>query len=84
MTRILTISITDTLYLKFKEYKRTHGNFNFSGWVSDYLFEMLKRADENTCTHYVDGYCQSESSINECSYVLTGRCLLNDEVPSLQ
>jgi len=75
-TLIRTFSCPSELWKELLGFKEEHPEFNFSGWIQKNIKDMLKRNETIDCPYFKDGYCQTDSSINECTLLKYGYCNL--------
>ena len=74
MSTVITFSCPVELWVELKGFREVHPEFNFSGWVQKNIKLMLERQKEIECDHFKDGYCESDSTISECSLLKYGKC----------
>lgn len=66
------------IWNEFKKYLDSHPEVKLSGWIQERMkqFNIQRQRLEERCKYFKNGYCQTDSSINECSLLTQGVCYL--------
>ena len=76
MSIIKTFSLPESLWVEFKAFLDIHPEFTYSGWIQKNIRLLLDRSKLIDCEYFKDGYCQTDSTINECTLLKYGKCNL--------
>ena len=71
-----TFSFPTELWERFEAFLTNHPEMNVSGWFQKQIKLMLDRSTLIECDYFKEGYCQTDSTINECTLLKYGKCNL--------